>query len=249
MPHWQAKSIAYVLPQSHAKEGLTREEAFFANAAADVSKLPRGAAYEAADVADDAYPDGKLADETIRRLRAAKDKPDEPWFIAVGFLKPHLPFCAPKKYWDLYDPAAFHLAALKTPPVGAPKFAPTTWGELRQYSDIPDTGPLDDANARKLIHGYHAAVGSSCTGLLACLFGRWREDGRRFFQSCEQVLGHERLDKVVTKSGDGAVVDVLGAAEATDRDGVRAQGGAGTLQQVPAAAARHSDVRDQHLAG
>jgi iduronate 2-sulfatase len=158
VPHWQAKTVAYLLPENRAKEGLTREEALFSNAAVDPAKLPRGAAYEAADVPDDAYPDGKIADEAIRRLRAAKNKPDEPWFIAVGFLKPHLPFCAPKKYWSLYDAEAFQLPTQKTPPEGAPKFAPTTWGELRQYSDIPATGPLTDEQARKLIHGYHAAV-------------------------------------------------------------------------------------------
>ncbi len=161
VPHWAAKSIAYLLPENHAKDGLTREEAFFANAGVDVGKLPRGAFYEAADVADDAYPDGKVADEAIRRLRAAKEKPGDPFFIAVGFLKPHLPFCAPKKYWDLYDPAKFELPALRTPPEGAPKFAPTTWGELRQYSDIPEVGPVTDDQARKLIHGYHAAVSYS----------------------------------------------------------------------------------------
>ena len=56
-----------------------------------------GAAYESADVPDTAYPDGQLADEAIRRLQTAAKNPDQPFFIAVGFVKPHLPFCAPKK--------------------------------------------------------------------------------------------------------------------------------------------------------
>lgn len=158
VPHFQAKTVAYALPASRAKEGLTREEALFSNATPDAAKLPRGAAYEAADVPDSAYPDGVLADEAVRRLRAAREKPDEPWLIALGFLKPHLPFCAPKKYWDLYDPGLFELASLQTPPVGAPKFAPTTWGELRQYRDIPASGPLTEAEARRLVHGYYAAI-------------------------------------------------------------------------------------------
>jgi iduronate 2-sulfatase len=157
VPHWQAKTVAYALEESRAR-GVTREEALFSNSSASVQKLPRGPAFEAADVADDGYPDGVLANEAIRRLRAAKEKPDEPWFMAIGFLKPHLPFCAPKKYWDLYDPAKFELPALRTPPEGAPSFAPTNWGELRQYSDVPATGALSDAQARRLIHGYHAAV-------------------------------------------------------------------------------------------
>ena len=155
VPLFKANSIAYVLPENRAKR--TREEALFANET-DVAKLPRGAAWESADVPDNAYPDGKIADEAVRRLRAAKEKPGEPSFLAVGFLKPHLPFCAPKKYWDLYDRASFTVPALRTLPEGAPKFAPSGWGELRQYSNIPTNGPLTDEQARTLIHGYHAAV-------------------------------------------------------------------------------------------
>jgi iduronate 2-sulfatase len=155
-PHFYQKSIAYVLPESHARQGLTREEALFANQ--DARGLPRGAPYESADAPDNAYPDGKIADEAIRRLQAAKAKPGEPFFLAVGFLKPHLPFCAPKKYWDLYDRAVFTVPSLRTPPEGAPKYAPTTWSELRQYSDIPEVGLVSDEQARVLIHGYHAAV-------------------------------------------------------------------------------------------
>ena len=157
VPHFQSKSIAYMLPQSRANQSLTREEALFANNT-DVAKLPRGAAYESAPVADSDYPDGKIADEAIRRLQSAKTKPSEPFFLAVGFLKPHLPFCAPKKYWDLYDRASFTVPSLRTPPEGAPKYAPTSWGELRQYSDMPTNGPVTDDQARALLHGYHAAI-------------------------------------------------------------------------------------------
>ncbi len=156
VPHWQAKSIAYVLPESRASSGLTREEALFENRSA--ASLPRGAAYESADVPDNAYPDGKIAEETIRRLQAAKTRPAEPFFLAVGFLKPHLPFCAPRKYWDLYDRASFEVPAGLGAPAGAPRYAPTSWGELRQYSEMPTEGPVTDAQARALIHGYHAAV-------------------------------------------------------------------------------------------
>ncbi len=155
VPHFSAKSIAYQLPESRAKEGLTREEALFENKPA--GKLPRGAAYESADVADDQYPDGAIANEAIRRLHLAKES-GAPSFIAVGFLKPHLPFCAPKKYWDLYDRAKFELPAFRSPPKDAPAFAPTTWGELRQYADTPDVGPVSEELARTLIHGYHAAT-------------------------------------------------------------------------------------------
>jgi iduronate 2-sulfatase len=157
VPHYTANSIAYASTDSGTNRTLTREEALFANET-DVAKLPRGAASECADVSDDAYPDGKLAAETIRRLQSAKTHTNNPFFMAVGFVKPHLPFCAPKKYWDMYDRAAFTVPALRTPPEGAPKFAPSGWGELRQYSDIPATGPLTDDQARTMIHGYHAAT-------------------------------------------------------------------------------------------
>ena len=76
----------------------------------------------------------------------------------MGFVKPHLPFCAPKKYWDLYDRTAFHFAERRTPPDGAPAYAPQFGGELRQYQEIPEQGALHDDLQRKLIHGYYAAM-------------------------------------------------------------------------------------------
>jgi iduronate 2-sulfatase len=161
VPHWGPKAGpagGYALKENRAPT-LTREEALFTNVPArEAAKLPRGAPTECADVPDNTYGDGKIADEALRRLRAAKDQPAEPFFLAVGFLKPHLPFVAPKKYWDLYQRADFKLPALQAPPIGAPPFAPTTWGELRAYSDIPEVGPLTPDKARLLIHGYHAAV-------------------------------------------------------------------------------------------
>jgi len=151
VPHWR--------PQAGPPGGYALEENRSPNHQAGQSAAnSNGAATECADVPDSTYGDGQIADEAIRRLSAARDRPDEPFFLAVGFLKPHLPFVAPQKYWDLYDAAAFALPKLTAPPEDAPEFAPTTWGELRKYSDMPATGPLDDAAARHLIHGYHAAV-------------------------------------------------------------------------------------------
>ncbi len=161
VPHWGPKTGpagGYALKENRAPQ-LTREEALFSNVpASEAFKLPRGAPTECADVPDNTYGDGKIAEEAIQRLRAAKNKPGEPFFLAVGFLKPHLPFVAPKKYWDLYQRSDFKLPALQVPPIGAPAFAPTTWGELRQYSDIPEVGPLTLDKALLLIHGYYAAV-------------------------------------------------------------------------------------------
>jgi iduronate 2-sulfatase len=116
----------------------------------------RGAAYESAEVADDAYLDGALALVAGERLAALKDI-GTPWFLAVGFIRPHLPFVAPKRYWDLYQRSAFSVPP-RTVPHGAPTYAPQFGGELRQYQDIPKKGELDDDLTRALIHGYHAAT-------------------------------------------------------------------------------------------
>ncbi len=158
VPHWGPRWGGYVLKQNQSADS-TREEARFANVPEGQARsLPRGTAVECADVADSAYGDGMIADQAIQRLRAAKGRPSQPFFIAVGFHKPHLPFVAPKKYWDLYERSAFHPHPIQTPPEGAPPFAPTTWGELRQYSDMPEVGPLTPDQQRLLLHGYHAAV-------------------------------------------------------------------------------------------
>jgi len=116
-----------------------------------------GPPYEAADVPDNAYFDGMIADKGISDLRRLKDM-DEPFFLALGFLKPHLPFNAPKKYWDLYKRKEIDLADNPFRPKGAPDAALHNWGELRAYHGIPPNGPLSEDMARTLIHGYYACV-------------------------------------------------------------------------------------------
>jgi iduronate 2-sulfatase len=158
VPFLKEKLVEYVVPASTGGK-LTREEAYFTNAKAGPNAaLPRGAAWEDPDVADDAYGDGRLAQEAIRRLRAAKSEPDQPLFLAVGFARPHLPFCAPKKYWDLYDPTKLPLAKHVVPPVGAPSYAGKTTMELNQYEPVPERGAVPEEMQRKLVHGYYASV-------------------------------------------------------------------------------------------
>ncbi|HCN80455.1 MAG TPA: iduronate-2-sulfatase, partial [Verrucomicrobiales bacterium] len=86
---------------------------------------------------DDAYADGRVAAETVKRLQAAKQR-EEPFFIVAGFARPHLPFSAPKKYWDLYDPKKFKLAENSDLPEGSPKVAQKRGGEIRNYFPVPD---------------------------------------------------------------------------------------------------------------
>jgi iduronate 2-sulfatase len=155
--HFRGKGD-YALPENRPDQG-TREEALFTNVPPEqANRLPKGAPYESAEVEDEAYADGLVAARAVERIAAAAKTPDEPFFLAVGFVKPHLPFCAPKKYWDLYDPAKFELAKLRQPPEGAPDFAPTDWRELRNYKGSPQTGAVDDEMQRQLIHGYYAAT-------------------------------------------------------------------------------------------
>ena len=116
-----------------------------------------GPAYENADVEDNAYFDGKVTDRSIRDLRKLKEM-GKPFFLAVGYYKPHLPFNAPKKYWDLYDPDEIELPDNPHAPENAPRASIHNFGELRAYYNIPPEGPLPDTLAHKLIHGYYACV-------------------------------------------------------------------------------------------
>ena len=115
-----------------------------------------GPAFECAEAPDNQFHDGALADMAVAALREiAKRK--EPFWLGVGFIRPHLPFVAPKKYWDLYDPAKIQLAPNPFRPRNAPEFAVLEGGELRTYEGIPH-GHLPDDLARQLKHGYYASV-------------------------------------------------------------------------------------------
>ena len=110
---------------------------------------------EVMDVPDNAYKDGATTELAIRTMRERKD---EAFFLAVGFSKPHLPFCAPKKYWDLYDANKIELPDNPYPAKGSPDYALANFGELRKYHGIPAEGPVSDEEAIRMIHGYYACV-------------------------------------------------------------------------------------------
>jgi iduronate 2-sulfatase len=117
----------------------------------------RGVPFERADVTDVTYEDGRIANRAIENLQQLKNS-SAPFFLAVGFNKPHLPFTAPAKYWELYDEKQIKLAQNPSKPKGAPAASTPDFGELRFYYGIPEHGPLPDSLARKLIHGYYACV-------------------------------------------------------------------------------------------
>ena len=117
----------------------------------------RGLATEAPDVSDDLPGDGQIAVAALKTLREVHDKP-QPFFVAVGFMKPHLPFVAPKRYWDLYDPDEIPPVAVPDRPSGAPDFAVKSGaGEVNQYVD-KSPGLVSPQRTRHLRHGYAACV-------------------------------------------------------------------------------------------
>uniref|UniRef100_UPI004047E60C sulfatase n=1 Tax=Mariniflexile sp. TaxID=1979402 RepID=UPI004047E60C len=117
----------------------------------------RGYAYEKADVDDSIYFDGRIAKKGIEDLRKLKNS-KEPFFLALGFMKPHLPFNAPAKYWNMYDEKNIHLPENYVRPASTPKEAFHNSGELRAYYDIPKEGDVSEATAINMLHGYYACV-------------------------------------------------------------------------------------------
>ena len=145
-------------PRSWAVPNMVRGEGWRNYALPENNKKTgKGAAFEAAGVGDDGYADGKLADLAIEILQDLEGQ-SQPFFLAVGFSKPHLPFNAPKKYWDLYDPAVFEPEEPFAPVHGAPTMAFHTHRELGGYRDIPGDERVSVDQARRLRHGYYACV-------------------------------------------------------------------------------------------
>ncbi len=147
----------------HSKEGIRifeerNKDRYKDTGIRNNNNLPqRGPAYEGPDVPDITYMDARIANRAIEELQNFQNS-SEPFFLAVGFHKPHLPFNAPKKYWDLYDDVDLKLPENYYFPKNAPDAARFNWGELRNYYGIPKAGPVDDNTAMNLIHGYYACV-------------------------------------------------------------------------------------------
>ena len=157
VPYEDAKCPTYVLPNSINARG-------------------KGKATECADVPDETYADGALTKMAIKSLEKLS-KVDKPFFLAVGFHKPHLPFVSPKKYWDLYDRSKFELAPFQKKAANSPDIAYHVSGELKSYTDIPqfdsysekDLDHLPADKQRELIHGYYAAMSYTDAQILQLL--------------------------------------------------------------------------------
>ena len=121
-------------------------------------QFKRGPAYEYADVHDTLYKDGINTLNAIRKLEELKEK-DQPFFLAVGLSKPHLPFVAPKKYWDMYPDTSIALPAIRTMPKHSSKHTMRVKGELNNYYGIPSSyQEIDDSTTLLLRRAYFACV-------------------------------------------------------------------------------------------
>lgn len=149
------KGTKYANPESLQKLRISR------SSTPGGKQRRRGPSTESADVPETTYGDGNRAATGAAKLRKLAGE-KEPFFLAVGFTKPHLPFIAPKRFWNLYERESFALPPNTAVPPGYPTFArEANAGELRSYSDIPigvsPTKFPTELN-RRLIHGYHACV-------------------------------------------------------------------------------------------
>ncbi len=111
--------------------------------------------WQALDIKDDELPDGKTAKRTVEVL---KEIQNAQFFLAVGFYRPHLPFYAPKKYYEFYENKNFNLPSPSSLPQGTPAAVSSKLGEASNFQDVPDSGPLSDAKALELIRAYAASV-------------------------------------------------------------------------------------------
>ena len=119
------------------------------------SAAGRSRMYESPDVPDNAYGDGKVAEKTIADLQRLKAG-GQPFFLACGFVRPHMPFYAPKKYWDLYEREKIVLAANRSRPENAPTGLKGS-AEYRTYAH-GDYVDGTDAFHRMMRHGYYAST-------------------------------------------------------------------------------------------
>ncbi|QDV42369.1 Carbonic anhydrase [Stieleria neptunia] len=110
-----------------------------------------------ADVRDDELPDGQIAASGIELLRTLS-RSDAPFFLAVGFMKPHPPLIAPQKYWELYQRDQFSLSPHRGPIEYASGFSVHGTSMMRGYEGVPADGEFSEPLQREIIHGYYACA-------------------------------------------------------------------------------------------
>jgi len=152
--------VFHAVPVTRDPVSWTRETQSFEDAgyALAVNKEGKGKknSTECADVPDETYADGQICQSAIAYMEEAKAQ-GKPFFIGVGFKKPHAPFTSPKKYWDIYKDVKFEVSNRERP-TNSPALAFHNNEEIRGYRDIPDSGPISAEKERELLHGYYACI-------------------------------------------------------------------------------------------
>ena len=118
----------------------------------------KGPAFEKAIVEDSILIDGLLTNKVIRDIKRLKNE-SSPFFLTAGFISNHLPFIAPKRFWDMYDYDSIKLPLNDRPALNSPSISISNNGELiNGYLGIPKEGDLGEGLSKKLKHGYYATV-------------------------------------------------------------------------------------------
>jgi len=154
-----SKQVGFALAQNKDILEKDRKEMFAKYGEQAQYGLATGPAYECADVPDQTYADGYNTDLAIATLKnMLKENPGKPFFLGLGFHKPHLNWIAPQKYWDLYKEDKIPLATETNAPENGAAMGLHASFELRVRHGIPKDGPIDTVMARTLKHAYLACV-------------------------------------------------------------------------------------------
>ena len=140
-------------------KGTHADDTVFANTpwGGDTKRPYKAEVTEAHDVPDTVYRDGQIANLAAAMLRDHAGS-KQPFFLAVGFWRPHLPFVAPKKYWDLYQPEKIPLPVPVAAPQGVPDIAMHESREIRGYGLTPKDRDFTEGEIRHYRHGYYASI-------------------------------------------------------------------------------------------
>jgi iduronate 2-sulfatase len=140
--------------------GTHADDTVFANAASPPGWTKpeyKAPVTEAPELPDTTYRDGQIAELAAAVLRQYPND-GQPFFLAVGFWRPHLPFVAPKRYWDLYDPDDIPLPDPAVAPEGVPAIALHPSREIRGYGLVPKGRDFTEQEIRHYRHGYYASI-------------------------------------------------------------------------------------------
>lgn len=160
VPSWQSKKPRYG-PEGSAAVKKRRDDLTAAGKPipqkGENAPFYGGPAFEDPDLPDEALTDGDIAREAVAALGEVAGRP-EPFFLGVGFHNPHVPWVAPKKYWDLYKPEDIRLPDNPYAPKDAPAFAARSGDDFYWYSNVPRDRVITPEFGRRCLHGYLAAV-------------------------------------------------------------------------------------------